>query len=73
MREREGRQRVLIERVAPEVDCGRFPIKRIIGENVTVEADIFVDGQDVLSAVLLHRKENEPQWSELLLTMVLRL
>ena len=64
MREREGRQRVLIERVAPEVDCGRFPIKRIIGENVTVEADIFVDGQDVLSAVLLHRKENEPQWSE---------
>jgi starch synthase (maltosyl-transferring) len=64
MKERESRQRVVIESVTPEVDCGRFPIKRIIGENVAVEADIFADGHDVLSAVLLYRKENEAQWSE---------
>jgi starch synthase (maltosyl-transferring) len=50
--EGEGRQRVIIERVEPEIDAGRFPIKRTVGEKVVVEADIFADGHDVLSAVL---------------------
>src|SRR5688500_7873033 len=48
----EGRQRVIIERVEPEIDGGRFPIKRTVGEPVVVEADIFADGHDVLAAVL---------------------
>src|SRR5687767_157497 len=48
----EGRQRVIIERVEPEIDGGRFPIKRTVGEKVVVEADIFADGHDVLSAVV---------------------
>jgi len=48
----EGRQRVIIEHVEPEIDAGRFPIKRTTGEKVVVEADIFADGHDVLSAVL---------------------
>jgi starch synthase (maltosyl-transferring) len=64
MRELEGRKRVIIEAVKPEIDCGRFPIKRVIGEKVTVEADIFADGYDVLSALLLYRKESEPGWVE---------
>jgi starch synthase (maltosyl-transferring) len=64
MRELEGRKRVAIEAVKPEVDCGRFPIKRVIGEKVMVEADIFADGYDVLSALLLYRKESEPSWVE---------
>ena len=33
-----GRRRVIIESVSPEIDGGRFPIKRVIGESVTVEA-----------------------------------
>lgn len=52
MDEGSGRRRVLIERVEPELDAGRFPIKRTVGERVVVEADIFGDGHDVLSAVL---------------------
>ena len=52
MAEGEGRQRVIIERVEPEIDGGRFPIKRTVGESVSVEADIFADGHDVLAAVL---------------------
>lgn len=52
MAEVEGRQRVVIERVEPEIDAGRFPIKRTVGERVVVEADIFADGHDVLSAVV---------------------
>jgi starch synthase (maltosyl-transferring) len=51
------KRRVVIEGVSPEIDCGRFPVKRVLGESVTVEADAFTDGHDVLSVVLLHRPE----------------
>ena len=60
----KGRSRIVIEGVAPEIDGGRFPIKRIIGDRVVVEADVFADGHDVLSAVLLYRRENDPKWTE---------
>lgn len=60
----ENTTRVVIEGVTPEIDYGRFPIKRIIGDEITVEADIFADSHDTLSAVLLYRKENDPQWIE---------
>jgi starch synthase (maltosyl-transferring) len=61
----QGRMRVVIENVAPEVDAGRFPIKRVPGEKVVVEADIFADGHDALSAVLLFRQAGEKDWAEL--------
>ncbi len=60
----DGRRRVAVESVWPEVDCGRFPAKRIAGETVTVEADAFTDGHDAIRCVLLHRKEDESGWSE---------
>ncbi len=60
----EGRLRVVIEAVTPDVECGRFPAKKIIGEKVTVEADIFADGHDTLAADLLYRKEGESVWAE---------
>src|SRR5947207_1141506 len=50
------RQRVIVERVWPEIDGGRFPIKRAVGEPVTVSADIFADGQDVLAGVVRYRR-----------------
>lgn len=54
----------MIESVSPEVDCGRFPAKRIIGDVVSVEADIFADGHDSIAAVLLYRQEDESTWQE---------
>jgi starch synthase (maltosyl-transferring) len=60
----EGRRRVAIEGVKPEIDDGRFPIKRTVGETVEVEADIFADGHDELTAVLLSRREGDPAWNE---------
>ena len=50
-----GRRRVVIERVWPEIDGGRFPIKRTVGEHVTVRADIFADGHDLLAGVVKYR------------------
>jgi starch synthase (maltosyl-transferring) len=60
----DGRQRAMIESVSPEVDCGRFPAKRVVGDTVRVEADIFADGHDSISAVLLYRHEVESEWQE---------
>jgi len=64
MEHEEARTRVIIEGVEPEINSGRFPIKRIIGDKVVVEADIFADGHNVLSAILLHRKEGDLNWNE---------
>jgi len=60
----EKPRRVVIEGVEPEVDCGRFAIKRIAGDKVVVEADVFTDGHDELAAVLLYRCEDDPDWTE---------
>ncbi len=56
--------RVVIENVYPEIQGGRFPIKRTVGERVVVNADIFTDGHDAISAVLLFRRVNESSWVE---------
>lgn len=57
------RPRVIIENVRPAIDCGRFPIKRVIGEPVVVEAGVFADGHDELRVVLLYRKEGDATWA----------
>src|SRR5438067_4128724 len=44
----EGRARVIIEGVQPSVDGGAFPAKRVEGDEVAVEADIFADGHDLI-------------------------
>jgi starch synthase (maltosyl-transferring) len=62
--EQDGRTRVIIENVTPRVDCGEFPIKRIVGDTVTVEADVFADGHDEISCALLYKKEGDPEWTE---------
>lgn len=56
--------RVVIENLVPQVDGGRFPIKRTVGERVVVEADVFADGHDVLRCLLCHRREEESTWQE---------
>jgi starch synthase (maltosyl-transferring) len=67
----DGRKRVVIEGVYPEIDCGRFPIKRAVGERVDVEADVFSDGHDEVAAFLLYRKADADEWSELAMTPLL--
>jgi starch synthase (maltosyl-transferring) len=54
----------VIEGVRPEIDCGEFPIKRIAGDRVVVEADIFADGHDELDARLLYRRASDQDWAE---------
>jgi len=58
----EGRRRVVIEEVQPQVDCGRYPAKRILGDVVTVTAAVFGDGHDHVSGRLLYRHSSETDW-----------
>jgi starch synthase (maltosyl-transferring) len=66
----EGNGRVVIEGVSPEINGGRFPAKSIIGDNVTVEADIFADGHDVISACLRYRRAGESDWTEITMQLL---
>ena len=58
----EGRSRVIIEEISPEVDGGRYPAKRVLGDTVAVTAAIFGDGHDHLGARLLYRRDDEKAW-----------
>jgi len=51
-----------IEAIQPLLDGGRFPVKRIVGEPVGVEADIYRDGHDIIAAALLWRREVDRDW-----------
>ena len=55
--------RIAIESVAPVVDSGRFPVKRIVGERVAVQADILCDGHDRLAAAVLWRPVGSRTWN----------
>ncbi len=58
-----GRNRIVIEQVTPEIDAGRFPAKRVVGESVSVTANIFGDGHDHVEARLLVRGPGEKGWT----------
>ncbi|HEU5246086.1 MAG TPA: alpha-1,4-glucan--maltose-1-phosphate maltosyltransferase [Candidatus Udaeobacter sp.] len=55
---------VVIENLQPLIDGGHYPIKRIVGEDLIVEADIFKDGHDVVAAVLMWRVLGKRAWRE---------
>lgn len=51
--------RIAIEAVQPG---GEFPTKTVLGREITVSADIFGDGHDVLAAELLWRPVDAQEW-----------
>ena len=55
---------IVIENLWPQIEGGRYPIKRTPGEEVVVYADIFKEGHDVVSAVLKWRDKGEKKWHE---------
>ena len=61
---REGRRRAMIEHVRPEIDAGRYPIKRVPGEAVVVEADCYADGHDSITVHLKYRRAGAGEWRE---------
>jgi starch synthase (maltosyl-transferring) len=60
--------RVVVEEITPRVDGGPFAVKRIIGQTVTVEADIYTDGHELLGSELLWKAADEKEWTRAPLT-----
>lgn len=60
----EKGSRVWIEDIRPSIDCGRFPVKRTVGERVEVSAAVFADGHDHIQVILSFR-HLEGEWMEL--------
>jgi starch synthase (maltosyl-transferring) len=55
---------VVIENLWPQIEGGLYPIKRIPGEDVTVFADIFKEGHEVVLAVVKWRTAGSKKWRE---------
>jgi starch synthase (maltosyl-transferring) len=62
--------RIVIDRLTPSVDGGTFPARRIVGRSVTVEANVFMDGHEVLRADLLWKAADETEWRRTPLTSI---
>ncbi|MFN3637342.1 MAG: alpha-1,4-glucan--maltose-1-phosphate maltosyltransferase [Chloroherpetonaceae bacterium] len=60
-----GKMRAVIDKVLPCIDGGTYPIKRVVGESVTVVADVFADGHDTIVVTLRYRNKGETAWHEL--------
>ncbi|KOY52197.1 alpha-1,4-glucan--maltose-1-phosphate maltosyltransferase [Polaribacter dokdonensis] len=60
----QDQSRIVIENIAPQLNCGAVFIKRVVNEIVNVTADVLVDGHDVLQASVLYKHESEKTWSE---------
>ncbi|MFN3890805.1 MAG: alpha-1,4-glucan--maltose-1-phosphate maltosyltransferase [Beijerinckiaceae bacterium] len=54
--------RVAIEDIAPSVDGGRWPAKRVLGDEIAVEADIFSDGHDIIDCDVVWRRKGAGEW-----------
>ncbi len=57
-------EHIVIENITPCLDCGRWPIKRIVGDTVTVEADVFRDGHQIVRAALLWGRKGDRNLDE---------
>ena len=55
---------VVIENIEPSLDGGRYPIKRVVGQELKVSGDIFKDGHEQMCAVLKWRKQGEADWHQ---------
>src|ERR1700690_2543903 len=57
--------RLVIERVTPDLDAGRYPVKRVLGETVRVEADIYKDGHDEIAGHVKYRGPSGGEWQRI--------
>ncbi len=55
-------KRVVIEKVDPRIDGGLYPVKRVVGEKVVVSANVFADGHESVTAVMLWKKQDASSW-----------
>ncbi|HYF27163.1 MAG TPA: alpha-1,4-glucan--maltose-1-phosphate maltosyltransferase [Baekduia sp.] len=62
--------RILLLDPFPRLDCGRYPVKRCVGDHVRAGVTLVADGHDVLRAVLRRRGPGEKRWAETPMTLM---
>jgi starch synthase (maltosyl-transferring) len=60
----QNQTRIVIENLSPQIDCGAYFIKRIVGQTVTVAADVFSDGHDIIECCVKFKHETDKNWQE---------
>jgi len=60
----QKQQRVVIERVSPQINGGELSIQRVVGQLVNISADILADGHDLMAASILYKHQSDKKWSE---------
>src|SRR5438045_6781204 len=60
---------VVIESVSPELDGGRYPVKREVGQTFVVEADLFKEGHDLIGARVVYRAPGSDTWQSASITL----
>ncbi|WP_306642556.1 alpha-1,4-glucan--maltose-1-phosphate maltosyltransferase [Sanyastnella coralliicola] len=60
----QGQVRTVVRDVWPTIESGRYAIKRVVGETVTVWADVFADGHDIVRAAIQYKHQSERKWRE---------
>lgn len=58
---------VVIENFQPDLGASHYMVKRVVGEPLTVSADIFKDGHDVVEAVVKYRLQGSDEWAEVVM------
>ena len=61
---RQPLPRIQLERPEPMIDCGRYPAKACVGDEVRVAVDAFRDGHEVLRVIVRAKPPGERAWSE---------
>ena len=64
----QNQTRIIIENVLPQLNCGSFAIKRIVGQKILVSADVFSDGHDVIQCCVKFKHKSEVNWQEVRMT-----
>ena len=67
----QGQQRVIIENISPQLEAGRFAVKAFMGDVIKVDADIFLDGHDLLAANLFYKFSKDKNWTSVSMNFTL--
>ncbi|MEM0999454.1 MAG: alpha-1,4-glucan--maltose-1-phosphate maltosyltransferase [Bacteroidota bacterium] len=63
-----SQSRVILENLSPELNAGRYFIKRVVGDTLSVAIDLYGDGHDVVNGRLLYRHEKQRKWRSVAMT-----
>ncbi|WP_299672737.1 alpha-1,4-glucan--maltose-1-phosphate maltosyltransferase [uncultured Polaribacter sp.] len=66
----QNQSRIVVENIAPQINCGKASIKRVVDEIVNVTADVLVDGHDMIQSSVHYKHQSEKEWKEIRMSSI---